>query len=123
MPQKRVSLHPLNKRVTLKVAARPLASSDKAVLLHEDGYQPVLYLPMTDIPDGLLAPSDTRTHCPHKGDARYFDLRLENATIKDAAWNYPVPIPGMEPLASLVAFYRDKLDAHKISLVEEVNGE
>ena len=74
MPQKRISLRPLNKRVNLKVAAGPLASSDKAVLLHEDGYQPVLYLPMTDIPDELLTPSDTRTHCPHKGDARYFDL-------------------------------------------------
>lgn len=123
MTQERIALRSLNKRVALKHADHCLAVTDNALFLEEKGYQPVLYLPLADLPDGLLTPSDTSSHCPFKGQARYFHMRLENGTIEDAAWNYPVPIDGMERLATLVAFYPNKLQANNISLIEEVDGE
>ena len=45
-------------------------------LVHESNLLPVLYVPEADVDSGLLEPTDHRTHCPFKGDASYWSVRV-----------------------------------------------
>lgn len=48
-------------------------------------------------PDSLLreyfSDSPTRTVCPWKGVARYYQLTVDGQVNPDAAWYYPHPLP------------------------------
>lgn len=58
----------------------------------------------------LLDPSDHTTHCPTKGDAAYWSLRVGDRHAENAMWSYPQPIEGSPPLAGYVAFYWQAMD-------------
>lgn len=79
--------------------------SQNAIEVSEDGYEPVIYFPRADIAMAFLDPSETRTHCPHKGDASYFSIETKNGPIPDAAWSYETPNPDVIDLKDHVAFY------------------
>jgi uncharacterized protein (DUF427 family) len=81
-----------------------------AKLLYETGHLPVYYVPEQDLRHDLLEPSDTQTHCPHKGDASYRSLRVGDRFEPDAAWTYREPIAPAAFLAQHAAFYWRKLD-------------
>ena len=40
----------------------------------------------------LLEPSEKQTHCPKKGDASYFTIRVGDRVVESGAWFYPDPI-------------------------------
>src|SRR4030088_3395531 len=79
-------------------------------LLHEHGHLPIWYFPVEDVRQELLEPSDHGTHCPKKGDASYHSVRVGDRVAENAAWYYPEPIEGAEPIAGHVAFYFGALD-------------
>jgi uncharacterized protein (DUF427 family) len=58
----------------------------------------------------LLEPSATVTHCPYKGQARYWSARLEHNLAADIAWSYPTPLRESERIAGRVAFYNERVD-------------
>ena len=49
--------------------------TEHARLLHETRLLPVYYVPRADVRFDLLEPTDRSTHCPFKGDARYWTIR------------------------------------------------
>ena len=101
MPQApRIELHPVSQRVQVHVDGKLLADSTNALELRERGYPPRHYFPREDVRMDLLNTSETKTHCPFKGNTVYFSLG-EN---KDIAWSYEQPIEGMEKIAGRVAF-------------------
>jgi uncharacterized protein (DUF427 family) len=61
--------------------------------------------PRDDIAMPFLEASTKSTHCPHKGDAVYFDIESKSATLKNAAWSYETPLESVERIANHVAFY------------------
>jgi uncharacterized protein (DUF427 family) len=81
-----------------------------ARLLYETAHLPVYYVPEEDLRDDLLEPSETQTHCPHKGDASYRSLRVGGRFEPDAVWTYSEPIAPAAFLAGHAAFYWRKLD-------------
>ena len=104
-------LEPTPKRIRVIVAGETVADSRRAMLLQESGLQPVYYFPPEDVRSELLEPTDKHTHCPKKGDASYYTIRVGDRMVKGAAWYYPEPIddaPGA--LKGLIAFYWDKID-------------
>jgi uncharacterized protein (DUF427 family) len=82
----------------------------RAHLLHETGYLPRWYVPLEDVRQDLLEPTDHHTHCPFKGDASYWTLRVGDDAFENAAWSYPEPIEGAPDLRGFVSFYWDALD-------------
>jgi uncharacterized protein (DUF427 family) len=118
-PGSALYLEPSPKRVRVMVADEVVADSRRVMLLHESGNQPVYYFPSEDVRRDLLEPSDTRTHCPKKGDASYHSIRVGDRVATDAAWYYPEPIAGAPPIAGLIAFYWDRVD-HWFEEDEEV---
>lgn len=90
-------------RVTL--AGTVLADSDRAVALHETGYPVRHYLPRADVRMELLTRSETRTHCPFKGEAEYFSA----TGAPDLAWSYAGADSSRADITDLIAFDDDKV--------------
>ena len=98
------------RRVRVVVAGETVAESTHAKLLHETGLMPVYYLPLQDVRTYLLEDSPHTTHCPFKGDAAYWSIRVGDDVRENAVWSYPLPREGAPPLADLVAFQFDAVD-------------
>ena len=91
-----------------------LGESSNALELSEGGLEPVIYFPRSDIAIAFLDASDTKSHCPHKGDASYFDLELKSGTISDAAWSYESPTEDAAAIAGYLAFYPEKVTVENV---------
>jgi uncharacterized protein (DUF427 family) len=78
-----------------------LAESTRPLLLRETGFPVRYYLPIGDVRTELLEPSETRTHCPFKGDASYWSL----PGAPDLVWTYPDPKPEVAEIKDHVCFY------------------
>ncbi len=85
-----------------------IAETSHALLLREKGCDPVVYFPREDAGMEFLDPSDTRTTCPHKGEATHYHIAAKSGPIRDAAWSYETPVAGAEAIAGYVAFYDEK---------------
>lgn len=97
-------------RVRVLFAGQVIADSRGALALHEAGYPPVLYLPRKDVDMTALAASAHTSHCPHKGDARYWSIHGGGRASADAAWCYEAPLPAAAAIAGHVAFYPDRVE-------------
>ena len=53
----------------------------------------------------FLDPSETRTHCPHKGDASYFSIITKSQTLENAPWSYEDPKEDVARIKGHIAFY------------------
>ena len=88
-----------------------VVDSRRTKLMHETGLLPVWYFPRDDVDFDLLDPSKHTTHCPFKGDASYWSVRVGDRVAEDAVWGYPEPLEGTPPIAGHVAVYFAALDA------------
>jgi len=109
-PGRALYLEPTPKRVRVEVAGETIADSRRAMLLHESGHQPVYYFPPEDVRAELLQPSDRHSHCPKKGEASYYTIRVGDRVLDAGAWYYPDPIEGAPPINDLIAFYWKRMD-------------
>jgi len=92
-----------------------LGETTEALELSEGDYPSVYYFPRADVGMAFLDASDTTSHCPHKGDARYFSIVTKSEVLKDAAWSYETPLDDMAQIAGHLAFYtNDKLAVEKL---------
>ncbi len=94
-------------RVTVWSGGILLADSHRAVLVREGRHPVRYYLPPEDVRTDLLAPSREGSSCPYKGTAVHLLLRGDDES-EAIAWSYPTTVPGMEPLAGLIAFYQER---------------
>ena len=96
----RITTRPSPRHVRVTRDGQELAASDRAVELRETGRPARYYLPREDVRMDLLVPSDTRSHCPFKGDAGYFSA----PGAPDAFWVYEAPSEAdAQPIAGLLA--------------------
>ncbi|MDQ4002247.1 MAG: DUF427 domain-containing protein [Actinomycetota bacterium] len=98
------------KQVRVFFNGETIADSRRVKLLHETGHLPVYYFPEEDVRMGLLEPTDHTTHCPFKGDASYWSVRVEDRVAENAVWSYPEPMKSAPPLAGYLAFYWRMMD-------------
>lgn len=110
VPAHLIYLEDSPRRVRVVVAGETIAQSGRAKLLHESGHLPVYYLPQEDVRMDLLEASEHTTHCPVKGDAAYWTIRVGDDRRPDAVWGYPAPLPGAPSLAGYLAFRWDAVD-------------
>lgn len=64
------------------------------------------YFPAEAVRREHLRPSDTRSVCPWKGTAHYYDVVVDGEVNRDAAWYYPDPKEAAEQIAGRVAFWQ-----------------
>jgi len=89
-----------------------ILSATTYLAFREAGYPEVAYIPRDTLDTQLVSPSETRTWCPYKGEARYFHLRTRDGReVEDALWSYEDPFPAVAAIAGMIAAYPDKVDA------------
>ncbi|QBI55317.1 DUF427 domain-containing protein [Streptomonospora litoralis] len=109
-PHHALYMQPFPRRVRAELGGQEVLDSDRGMLLHETSLLPQLYVPTEDIRTELLTPSDRTTHCPYKGDASYWHLRVGERVAENAVWAYPDPAPEAAWLRGLSAVYWDAAD-------------
>jgi uncharacterized protein (DUF427 family) len=103
----RIATSAFTGQVRVERDGRVLAASDRAVALEETGLPTRFYLPREDVRMDLLAPSETTSHCPFKGDATYFSA----PGAKDAFWVYESPSEqDASPIAGMLAPWPGRVD-------------
>lgn len=109
-----IKLHAAQGTYSIRAAGAVLGESNNVIELVEGTMGPVLYVPRADLAMAFFEKTDTTSHCPHKGDATYYTLEAKSGPIKDAAWSYETPNPGLERIAGHLAFYTDKVTVEAV---------
>ena len=102
---------PYPRRVRAFLDGVAVVDSTHTLLLLEAGHLPVYYFPPEDVRSDLLEPTDTSTHCPYKGDASYWSIRVGDRVARDAVWSYQDPLPERADIKGYLALYWNRLDA------------
>lgn len=75
----------------MRVGGETIANTRRAIKLFETSSAPRYYIPLDDVKPEALTPSETRTLCPYKGEAAYYNVRGGAGTVADGAWTLPSP--------------------------------
>jgi len=105
-----IEIQKLNSQVTVRIAGKTLAQSSSTLVLLEGNLPPRHYFPPEDVNIDLLVPSQSVTHCPHKGDARYWSFQADDHYLEDVVWSYESPIEQMSSIGGLLCFYNEQVD-------------
>jgi uncharacterized protein (DUF427 family) len=103
-----VTAHP--KRVQAVYNGHTIADSERALLLKEASYKPVVYFPREDVDMAYFSRTDRVTHCPYKGDAHYYTILMDGRFADNAVWTYEDPYPAMEAIRGYLAFYPNQVE-------------
>lgn len=87
-----------------------VAESSGALALHETPLPPVFYFPRGDVNMDILTRSGKTTHCPFKGDASYYHIKLGKELLRDAVWTYENPVDNVADIKAYLAFDPDRVE-------------
>jgi uncharacterized protein (DUF427 family) len=105
------ALEPFSGLIRVVVKGITIASTRGAMRVLETSHPPTYYIPAQDVRMDYLVPAEGHTVCEWKGMADYFDVVVDGARVRSAAWSYPRPKRGFEPIRGHLAFYAHKADA------------
>jgi uncharacterized protein (DUF427 family) len=111
-PDHPIDIAPFDGRITVTSGTRTIADTTSALELREASYPPAYYVPLADVDQSIIEPSETTSYCPYKGKASYYSLLAGDAAqqpVKDAIWHYREPYPSVSEIAEYVAFYPDRV--------------
>ncbi|MBI3928505.1 MAG: DUF427 domain-containing protein [Armatimonadetes bacterium] len=105
-------LQPVRERIRVTIAGQTVVDVERGLRVLETGHPPVYYVRLTDIQEGVLAPSEARpTFCEFKGVAHYWDAVVEGERSRAVAWSYLDPVPQYLALRDYVAFDPSRVEA------------
>ncbi|MBO0765287.1 MAG: DUF427 domain-containing protein [Hyphomicrobiaceae bacterium] len=109
-PDHPITIQPNPKRVRVTFGGRVVADTRRALTLREADYAPVEYIPRADIDMALFESTAHATHCPYKGAASYFTLKVDGRVSENAAWSYEAPYPAVGEIKEHLAFYPRRVE-------------
>ena len=118
-PYTRVDTVHSSRHVRVEVQGQVVAETTRPVVLYETGLPTRYYIPKLDVRMDLLEATRTVSHCPYKGDASYWSLRVGDTTYKDFVWAYQRPIPEIPKIENLLCFYNEKVDLYVDGVLQE----
>jgi uncharacterized protein (DUF427 family) len=104
-PAHRIFFADYPRRLRAVVGDRVVLDTTGAKLLYETGIPPVPYVPLADFDQALLEGTDHSTHCPFKGDASYWSVRVGADLRENAVWAYEDPLAAATWLRGYGALY------------------
>jgi uncharacterized protein (DUF427 family) len=97
-------------RIVVTFGGREVANSTRALTMLESTYPAVHYIPREDVDMVLLERTTHGSHCPYKGDANYFSVRVDGKSAENAVWTYEAPFDAVAPIKDHLAFYPNRVD-------------
>ena len=119
-PGYRVDLLPCTSTGRVLFEGQVIAQSDACLLVQESEHDSRLYFPESAVRWEYFEASEHQTHCPFKGDASYWSLKLGDKRLENAVWSYRDPFPEVGGLKGFVSFYTENL---KVELVQSWSGD
>jgi len=108
-PDHKVIEKHLDQRVTVQIRGQVIADSRDVVRVDEDGSPPRYYFPRADVRMDLLSRTETTSHCPFKGTAHYYGVRVDGSTLADVVWTYEEPYEEHLGLEGRIAFWEERI--------------
>ncbi|EHY58451.1 hypothetical protein ABEF92_007584 [Exophiala dermatitidis] len=112
-PFHRVDILPSGRHVRVELDGVVLADTTDqggVMSLWETNFPARWYLPQTAVRWEYLTPSATKTGCPYKGEASYYNAVIDGRETKDVVWWYPNPTLESGLIRGMLCFYPDKVD-------------
>lgn len=78
-----------------------LAESNETIVIENNHY-----FPPNSINNEYFFGSDTHSTCPWKGEASYYDIKVNGELNADAAWFYPSAKDAAKNIENYVAFWK-----------------
>ena len=88
-----------------------IAETTRGFRVLETSHPPVYYFPPGDVRTEFLREADGSSFCEWKGRAGYYDLRVGEKAVENAAWFYAEPTESFSRIKNFIAFYPSKMDA------------
>jgi uncharacterized protein (DUF427 family) len=110
-PYTRVDAIPSSRHVQAVVGGKIVAETHRPVVVFETGLATRYYIPMEDINQEVLVPSDRVTQCPYKGTATYYSVKIDDMLYQDVIWTYQNALPAVGEIAGYLCFYSEEIDA------------
>ncbi len=104
-----ILFEPTPRRIRVEFNKVMIADSTRAMIEIETPI-PVYYLPLGDVRQDLLTPSDHTGFDQRRGRVRFWSIEVGGRRAEDAVWNYPEPLHSAPPLAPYAAFKWDLVD-------------
>ncbi|MEZ4656220.1 MAG: DUF427 domain-containing protein [Caldilineaceae bacterium] len=111
-----------SQRVQVLVDGVKVADTSSPLLVLEGALPTRYYIPIADVDRQYLAPVDTQTHCPYKGNARYYNVVVRGEIYDNAAWYYPDPIAAAPLLKGAIAFWPEKDPRIQVLVDEKITN-
>jgi uncharacterized protein (DUF427 family) len=105
-----ITIEPSTEHVVVRSGDTVIADTRAALVLREATIPPVYYVPLSDVEQTLLQPSNHETYCPFKGDASYYTVTAGDRELQDVIWYYAEPYPAVAQIKDHVAFYTTKVE-------------
>lgn len=106
-------------RVRVLFEGHELADSAKALILHEEGRDPVYYLPQEDVQMSVLKRNDHGS-TNEKGSVAWYTIMRDRQIIEDVAWTYEKPVGEAELIEGYIAFMPEHVDFEADTVAEPV---
>lgn len=100
-----------NKHLKIVFNGEIIAETTRGFRVLETSHPPVFYFPPEDVRTEFLTAADGSSFCEWKGRAGYYDLRVGENHVKNAAWFYSNPSERFAEIKDFIAFYPSKMDA------------
>ena len=108
-PAHKLLMHEFPRRVRAVFGGQTVVDTTRAMLLHETGLGPQVYVPLDDIRADLIQPTDHHTYCPFKGTASYWTVSADGRKLADAVWSYPQAEGDAAAVSGYLSFLHDEL--------------
>jgi uncharacterized protein (DUF427 family) len=108
-PDHPITITPNSQRVVVSLDGHTIADTTSALSLQEADYPVVHYVPLADVDQARLQPTEHSTYCPYKGDASYYSIPVGGAAADNAVWSYRSPFDAVAEIKDYVAFYPDRV--------------
>ena len=93
------------RHVLVTLAGTTIADSSNSLRILETSHPPTYYVPPGDVVWEHLTKAAQSSFCEWKGEATYWNVTVNGATVEAGAWSYPQPSARYTELADHVAFY------------------
>jgi len=106
----RLSLESESRRIRAEFQGQTIADSGKVLVMHETRLAPVFYFPRDDVRMEHLVKTDRSTHCPFKGNASSWTIRVGENSAENAAWSYETAYDESSRVDKYIAFDWQAID-------------
>ena len=118
-PYHRIDILESSRQIRVVLAGTTLAETTHARFLFETTLPVRYYIPRSDVRLDLLEESDSVTACAYKGTtSKYWKMKTATGSSRDVAWSYESPTSEVAPIAGLISFFNERVDAIFVDGVE-----